>query len=293
MLTETLAKFVVETGLEDIPDAVTQRAKLHVLDILGVMLAGSREDVGRLIIRYIKKRGGVPEAHVMSGDFQTSPPLAALANGTMGHILDFDDDSETMLSHPSTTLLPAVMALGGNNASGKDILAAFILGEEVSARIARIPALMPEHYEQGWHPTATLGAMGAAAAAAKILKLNVGGVRNALGIAASEAGGACANFGYMTKPYHAGSTASKAVSVALLAAEGLTANPCILESVRLYRYLRGGTKRRPVHCYRRSRGKLGFARSRCQHQTVSLLLFHPHGHRFAPECHAGKRPCIW
>ncbi len=246
MLTESLAKFVVETGFEDIPSAVVERVKQHVLDCLGVMLAGSRQEVGGLIIRFVKKMASLPEAYVVGGGFQTSAPMAALANGTMGHALDFDDDSDTSFSHPSTTLLPSVMALGGSSASGKEILTAYILGEEVSARVAQIPGLLPGHYERGWHATATLGIIGAAAAAAKILKLDTSTFRYALGIASSEVGGIRANFGSMTKPYHAGSTASKAVWSALLAAAGITANPSVLESPSGFIDLFGGDRNKDL-----------------------------------------------
>ena len=243
MLTESLAKFVVETGFEDIPSEVVERAKQHVFDCLGVMLAGSRQEVGRLIIRFVEKMAAAPETHVVGGGFRTSAPMAALANGTMGHALDFDDDSDTIFSHPTTTLLPTVMALGDSTASGSEILAAYILGEEVSARLAQVPGLLPDHYERGWHATATLGIIGAAAAAAKILQLDVDSLRHTLGIASSEASGLLANFGFMTKPYHAGSTASKAVLAALLAAEGLSANPCVLESPSGFIDLFGGDRR--------------------------------------------------
>jgi 2-methylcitrate dehydratase PrpD len=246
MLTESLAKFVVETGFEDIPGEAVESAKQHVLDCLGVMLAGSRQDIGRLIIRLVEKMVSLPEAHVVGGGFRTSAPMAALANGTMGHALDFDDDSDTSFSHPTTTLLPSVMALGGSSTSGKEILTAYILGEEVSARVAQIPGLLPDHYERGWHATATLGIIGAAAAAAKILKLDTRAFRYALGIASSEAGGVQANFGSMTKPYHAGSTASKAVWSALLADAGITANPSALESPFGFIDLFGGDRNKDL-----------------------------------------------
>ena len=94
MLTESLAKFVVKTGFADIPGEEVKRAKQHVLDGLGVMLAGSQQDIGLLIIRFVEKMAAAPEAHVVGGGFRTSAPLAVLANGTTGHALGFDDDHE-------------------------------------------------------------------------------------------------------------------------------------------------------------------------------------------------------
>ncbi|MBU8911219.1 MAG: MmgE/PrpD family protein [Desulfobacterales bacterium] len=230
MLTQELAQFLYEFQYDDIPREAASRAKMHIFDTIGVMLAGSCQPVGGKIKAYVRALGGRPVSTVFGAGFKTSQPLAALANGTMAHALDFDDDSDTIFSHPSCTLVPPILALGEPEASGKDILTAFILGHEFSARLANAPGLLPKHYEQGWHPTSTLGIMGATASAAKLLKLNIKQIRHAIGIAASEASGIQANFGFMAKPFHAGSAASKAVVAAMLAKSGFKSNPEILES---------------------------------------------------------------
>lgn len=229
MFTSHLARFIYYTRLSDIPEDVVDQAKMHILDTIGVALAGSRNSLGTIMASHVKRLGGNPDASVIGHGFRTSAPLAALANGTMGNILDLDDDSDTIYSHPSTTLLPTVFALGEHTATGQEMLTAYILGEEVAARVAKVAGLLPGHYERGWHPTSTLGIIGGAAAAAKVLKLDLTGICNAFGIAASDASGLTANFGSMTKSYHAGSTASKAVSAGLLSKAGVTANPRALE----------------------------------------------------------------
>ena len=230
MLTKTLATFVVDTNFDDLPEAVTERSKSHILDCLGVMLAGSTQPVAKRITRFVRSLGGKPQSSVIAKGFKTTTANAALANGTMGHALDFDDDSITMVSHPSAVILAAVLALGEIRASGKDLLTAYVISEEVEARIASMPGFMPGHYEKGWHSTATMGIIGAAAAGAKMLALNVERTRAAFGIAASEAGGLISNFATDTKPLHAGSAAAKGVTAALLAAEGFSANANIFES---------------------------------------------------------------
>ncbi len=240
MLTQKLAKFLYQFQYDDIPREAVARAKMHIFDTIGVTLAGSRQPVGKKIRAHVQVLGGKPVATVLGAGFKTSQPLAALANGTMAHALDFDDDSDTVFSHPSSTLVPTILALGEADASGKDILTAFILGHEFSARLARAPGLLPRHYERGWHATSTLGIMGATAAAAKILKLDVTQICHAIGIAASEASGIRANFGFMTKPFHAGSAASKAVSAAMLAGSGFESNPGVLESQSGFLDLFGG-----------------------------------------------------
>jgi 2-methylcitrate dehydratase PrpD len=230
MLTKTLATFVIETKFDDLPIAVTERSKNHILDSLGVILAGSTQPVGRRITRFVRSLGGNSQSSVIGGGFKTTPANAALANGTMGHALDFDDDSDTIISHPSVVILAAILALGQVRASGRDVLTAFIVSEEVEARLAAIPGFMPEHYEKGGHATSTMGIIGAAAAGAKILALDVDQTRTAFGIAVSEASGLIVNFATDTKPLHAGSAAAKGVTSALLAAEGITANANIFEN---------------------------------------------------------------
>jgi len=229
MLTEKLSRFIVETGFDDLPDIAVEKAKHHILDGLGVMLAGSKHPLARRVMDHVRSLGGAPQAGVIGGRFRTSAPQAAFANGAMGHVLDFDDDSDTMVSHPTVTILPAVMALGEKDSSGRDLLAAYILGLEACARIAALPNFLPGHYEEGWHTTSTLGVLNASAGSGKILDLDVRQVRSAFGIAASEASGLRSNFGTMMKPVHAGSASAKGVNSALLAKAGITANPNIFE----------------------------------------------------------------
>jgi len=245
MLTQKLAQFLYQFEYDDIPHEAVARAKMHIFDTIGVILAGSRQPVGEKIKAHVQALGGLPMATVLGpgvlgSGFKTSQPLAALANGTMAHALDFDDDSDTVFSHPSATLIPAILALGEPNASGKDILTAYILGHEFSARLAKAPGLLPKHYERGWHATSTLGIMGAVASAAWLLKLDITQICHAIGIAASEASGIQANFGFMTKPFHAGSAASKGVSAAMLASSGFESNPKILECKSGFLDLFGG-----------------------------------------------------
>jgi len=153
---------------------------------------------------------------------------AALANGTAAHALDFDDVSLPMRGHPSAPLLPAVLALGeASGSSGLGILTAFVLGFEVEAKLGR--AIGGPHYALGWHATSTLGTLGAAAACARLLRLDAGRTQMALGIAASLASGLQQNFGSMTKPLHAGWAARSGVVAAQFAARGFSAGAEALE----------------------------------------------------------------
>lgn len=148
---------------------------------------------------------------------------AALINGVASHALDFDDCSNTLGGHPSAPVLPALWALAEvRSTSGADLIAAYVAGFETETRIGR--AVNFSHYEKGWHPTATLGVFGAAAACAHLMRLDADRTATALALAVSMSSGVKANFGTMTKPYHVGHCARNGLLAARLADAGMTAN---------------------------------------------------------------------
>jgi 2-methylcitrate dehydratase PrpD len=229
--TKRVAEFIADTGYDQIPTVALSIAKNAILDCLGCAMAGASEPAAKILTEYAKELGGKPEAGVIAQGMKTSAPLAALINGTMGHVLDYDDDTDghSWMGHPTVVLMPVLLALGERNQlSGKDILEAYVVGYEVGGKIAE--GLTRDHYEGGWHTTATAGVMGATAAAAKLLKLDVPRIRMALGIAASLAGGMRQNFGTMTKSFHAGTAARNGIFAASLAAKGYTAAENVLEA---------------------------------------------------------------
>jgi 2-methylcitrate dehydratase PrpD len=151
---------------------------------------------------------------------------AALANGTAGHALDYDDVA--LEGHPSVVLVPAVLAEGERlGASGRDLITAYVAGYETWGEL--LDRDEDQHHGKGWHPTAVFGTVGAAAAAARLARLDPARTANALAIAASLAGGLVANFGSMTKPFHAGRAAQSGILAARLAGRGMTAAPDALE----------------------------------------------------------------
>jgi 2-methylcitrate dehydratase PrpD len=153
--------------------------------------------------------------------------MAALANGYLAHLTDWDDTIESMRAHPTVAIFPAVLALGEMlNFSGDKILAGYIIGVEIGGKIGR--GMNPEHSKH-WHATGTLGCIGAAAGSAKVVGLDVDETRSALGIAVASAAGLRNNTGTSAKPFQAGNAARGGVVAALLAKEGMDANPDILE----------------------------------------------------------------
>lgn len=228
MGTENVAEFIAGISYERIPEQAVKIAKRCIIDTLGVALAGSRESEGEIITEFCKESGGRPAASIITSGFKTSAPLAALANGTMAHALDYDDISNKSLGHPSAVLVPVVLALAEDRRlSGKHVLTSFVTGFEIATRVG--DAMGVRFFESNWHPTPIVGSLAAAAAATRILGLDVQQSKMALGIVSSLAGGLKRNFGTMTKPLHAGSTAHNGVIAALLASKNFTANQSILE----------------------------------------------------------------
>ena len=230
-ITRSIAEFIVSSRLDDIPARAREAAKRAMIDCLGVSLAGSREPCARIITRLVGDAGGRPEATVIGTGLRVPATEAALANGTAGHALDYDDwhgRTGHFLGHASVALLPAILAVGEKvGASGARALESYAVGFEVGAKVG--VALTSAHYVRGFHTTGTLGALRAAGAAAKVLGLTAEQTRHALGIAASQGSGLRANFGTMTKPFHAGHAARAGVLSGLLARDGFSASPDVLD----------------------------------------------------------------
>ncbi len=199
--TAHIAEFVTKSRWEDCPAEAVETARRAILDCLGVMLAGSVEPAARIVADVARAEGGSPLATVVGTPLRTGAVWAALANGTAAHALDFDDTNFAMMGHPSAPVLSAALAAGElAMADGRALVHAFLLGFEVETSMAAV--MNPPHYEKGFHATGTLGTMGAAAAAARLLGLDAPQTRAALAVAASQASGLKENFGTMTKPFH-------------------------------------------------------------------------------------------
>ncbi len=238
-VTRYVAAFIAKTGYEGIPEHARHLARRHILDGLGVMLAGSTTEGSRIIQRYLAEIGGNAQATIVGTGQKAAVPQAAFANGAAAHAMDHDDTQLSrspsrvygLLTHPTTPVLGCVLPLAESlGYSGRDLLVAYSLGVEVECKIAE--AMNPRHYQEGFHSTGTVGALGAAAAACKLLGLDEQRTAMAMGIAASESAGLRENFGTMTKPFHAGRASENGVVAAKLAAAGFTAATNILEARR-------------------------------------------------------------
>jgi len=215
-----LAEFVARATP---PPEARRRATAAVRDTIGVMLAGVVEPAARLVQAMAVDEGRGPCA-IVGTPARSGASWAACANGVAAHALDFDDMCFVSLAHPSCALLPAALATGElAHASGAALLDAYVVGFEVECRLGAV--MNPRHYhERGWHCTSTIGTVGSAAAAARVLGLTPAETGHALGIAASSACGLKENLGSMVKPLHAGMAARNGVVAARLAQRGYAAS---------------------------------------------------------------------
>ncbi len=224
-LTDSIAQFV--SAGTAVPEEAARIVRTGFTDTVATMIAGRNEAVTGIVRQFVAARhSAAHEARVLFGEESAAAADAALINASAAHALDYDDVA--LGGHPSTVLAPAVLAEGEYlGASGADALRAYLVGYEVWAELL---SREPDAYHlKGWHPTAVLGTVGAAAAVAHLNRLSPGDCRNALGLAASMASGLVANFGTMTKPLHAGRAAACAIEAVRLAAMGITAAPDAFE----------------------------------------------------------------
>ena len=225
-LTTEIAQFVHKTDFSALPEDVLARGRVHILDGLGLALTGAKAPATRILREFAGRVGGMPAASVLGTPMRTSPPLAALINGTAMHADNFDDTSPQPSPdrnggiHATAGVLPAVLALAEEaDISGRKLTEAFHIGIEVACKLNH--AIDPRHYAEGFHTTGTLGIFGAAVGAAKILGLKAEGIAHALSLATARAGGVRANFGSMIEQAHAGIAADGGVTAALLASAGM------------------------------------------------------------------------
>ena len=229
-LTQALAQYVANPSFGDKQNAACEVAKTGFIDTIATMIAGSNEPVVQIVQQFFGpalKDGSTHDSAPVpfAGDFRPAAQ-AAFINACAGHALDFDDVA--LSGHPSTVLVPAIMAESYIlQSSGKEALLAYLVGYEVWAEL--ISRESDQYHLKGWHPTGVLGAVATAAASAYLNKLNVDQAGRAMAIAASMSSGLVANFGTMTKPFHAGRAASHGLEAVRLAKLGLTSSPDAFE----------------------------------------------------------------
>ncbi len=223
-ITSDLSRFSAGISLDRLPPQVTERARFLLLDLVGNIVRARHDAESTASFLAATRAMGLAagNAGVFGDAARYTPAGAAFLNGALGHSLDFDDTHAAASLHPGAPVVPAALAAGEMaGASGTDVLAAIVAGYEVTCRIAlALPA--GEHYDRGFHPTATCGAFGAAAAAARVFGLDAAGIESALGTVLSQCAGSLQFLvnGAWTKRFQVGWAATNGLMAATLVREG-------------------------------------------------------------------------
>ncbi|MBT6961401.1 MAG: MmgE/PrpD family protein [Rhodospirillaceae bacterium] len=203
------------------PGEALHSAKRQLIDVMGVTILGAVDEATTRVFATVQEWGDGP-CTVIGQSRTLSAPWAALVNGTAAHALDLDDNFDPAKAHATAVLAPAILALGEQeHVTGQACLDAYICGLQIMGRVGQ--GVNPTHRNRGWHATATVGALGAAAACARLLKLNAEQAGHAVSLATSMAAGFMSQFGTMAKPTHAGLAAKAGVIAASMARNGVTA----------------------------------------------------------------------
>ena len=223
-LTLSVGQFIADLSPNRIPEEAMRIARLGFIDCIGTMIAGRNEDAVGIMRNTLAPPAG-PSSITFSAA-RAPAPEAAWINGVAAHALDYDDVA--LRGHPSTVLVPAILAEAeALDATGLEMLVAYVAGYETWAEMFRRDSGLL--HKKGWHPTGLYGAVGAAAACAKLRRLDAGKAAIAVALGASQSAGLMANFGTMTKPFHAGRAAHAGIMAARLADAGFTAATDALE----------------------------------------------------------------
>jgi len=203
------------------PQSALDAAYRELIDTVAVIMPGAATPVARKVLGRARQ-WGPGDCTAAGTDDRLALPWAAMLNATAGHALDFDDNFDPAKAHVSTVLWPVILAVAEQQGSSpRDCLDAYIVALQIQGRIGQ--GLNPPHRKRGWHATATTGALGAAAAAARLLRLDATQAAMALSLATSTAGGFMSQFGTMAKPLHAGHAAKGGILSACFAGDGMTA----------------------------------------------------------------------
>jgi 2-methylcitrate dehydratase PrpD len=243
---QAIARYVRELNLENVPQAVVDKAKLVFLDTLGVALASSTMDFGRMVINVAQQLGGTPSSRLIGSRLKVAAANAVLANGTLAHGLDYDDTLEAAIVHTGCCAGMTALAVGEElGASGKAVLEAAIAATEVMCKIGLVAP--GKFHARGFHPTALCSTFGAAAAASKLYGLDPAQWNDAFGLCGSQSSGIIEYLadGTWTKRLHPGWSAHGGVIATLLAREGFRGPATVFEGQHGFYRAFGGANEYP------------------------------------------------
>lgn len=227
---EAIAAFIAGVSLDRVPEEVREKTKSIFLDALGVALAASTMDFGRIVLDVARQLGGGNHCRLIGSPWKVNAANAALANGTLAHGLDYDDTLEEAIVHTGCCGVITALAVGEEiGAGGREVLEAAIAGIEVMCKVGLVAP--GDFHARGFHPTAICATFGAAAAAAKLQKLSAAQIVDALGICGSQSSGIIEYLadGSWTKRLHPGWSSHGGIVAALLARHGFRGPASVLE----------------------------------------------------------------
>jgi 2-methylcitrate dehydratase PrpD len=232
-VTSQLCDRIADTSYESLGGLAIEAARRLVLDGIAVAIAGTQEEAIHILAAHHKEQGGAAQATAIGNGFRLNTVSAAALNGAAMHVLDFEP-MWSPANHALSTTLAGVLALAeARETNGREVLTAFVKGLEMAGWVRQASGQF-EASALRFHPPGAAGPLGSAVAAGHILGLDPGQLANAIGIAASRAGGLMANAGTMTKSTHCGHAAALGLESALLAARGFTANVSVFEAAQGY-----------------------------------------------------------
>ncbi|MGH7831446.1 MAG: MmgE/PrpD family protein, partial [Candidatus Binatia bacterium] len=238
---ETVATFVHGLAVDTIPPEVREKAKLIFLDTLGIALASSTMDFGRMALSVARSLGGPPQSRLIGTFFKVAAANAVLANGTLAHGLDYDDTLEEAIVHTGCTGAITALAVGEEiGASGRGVLEAAVAGIEVMCKVGLVAP--GKFHARAFHPTALCAPFGAAAAAGKLGGLTIPQFMDAFGICGSQSAGIIEYLadGSWTKRLHPGWSSHGGVIAVLLARQGFRGPSSVFEGRQGFYFAFGG-----------------------------------------------------
>jgi 2-methylcitrate dehydratase PrpD len=226
-LTSAFAQAIISSDPSKDPVAL-DAARKAIIDFLACAIAGAGDRTTGILADTVG--ANLPgDAILLGSSRRTDPLVAALVNGHAGHVLDYDDVHASVRGHPTTVIIPALLAFAAEREFSADaLIASYIVGLEAMARLGL--SLGSNHYENGFHATATLGTIGAAAAIAHLTRASIDETAVALGLAATQSSGLRLQFGTDAKPFHAGMAARSGLLSARMAAVGFGGAPDFLDN---------------------------------------------------------------
>jgi 2-methylcitrate dehydratase PrpD len=220
-ITARIGAFVADLHWNDVPEPARVAARRTAANVIGLSVGAAHAAAAEAVLAAAADLGQHGSARVLGRSERLTPPWAALVNGLTAHVEDFDDTYLAAILHPGAPIVPAALAaaeLAG--VDGATLMTGVVAGVEVSSRLG--DCLWPTHFDRGWHVTATIGPIGAACAAARVLGLDARRTAAAVAIAATQAAGHTEQLGSMTKSFQVGRAAATGVEAALLAEQGFT-----------------------------------------------------------------------